>query len=586
MTKSYRSLLVVFLLILILGTFRIELTLAQGPCGDTYVVLPGDTLARIADKCGVTEQAILDLNPEINDPTQIYVGQVLKLPDPTIAIPPQIAISPLCGDPGTLISILGSGFPEDSPVQISIGQRGQPSIEIGNILSNQFGRIETTITIPSSAIPEKSWLVYAESLTGIPVVKGISTDFWITGLAPDPNSSTTYVVQPGDTLESIAAKFYRTVRVLLSANPQINNNQVFKGQLLVIPAQDEFYPATSVLPECGPAGNSIQVIGWEFPSSTLVNLKIGEFLQPGIPSGNTYVNPDKSFQATLLIPLSAEASEDWVVTAEAFGPPFVRSVSNVYSVTPPTDPNAAKIYFVRPGDTLNQIAVASQRTVTSILEVNPQISNPNQLMVNEKLLIPRLDPTIIISPSSGPPFTVVTILGVAYPANARIEIGVSKVGADPQYVGIVTTGSAGMFSSEGIIPGTARIGERWIFYTRYALANGALITLKSSEFIIASPRSVLEPYLTIWPTSGPPGTTMYVVTNNFPPLTQVNLELVKTGAAPLSILSTWADIKGSFATELIIPETSQEGDTWTVTVEVTNDPNITATSEPFTVTVP
>ena len=32
---------------------------AQGPCGDTYIVLPGDTIEYIADLCGTTVEGIL-----------------------------------------------------------------------------------------------------------------------------------------------------------------------------------------------------------------------------------------------------------------------------------------------------------------------------------------------------------------------------------------------------------------------------------------------------------------------------------------------------------------------------------------------
>jgi LysM repeat protein len=481
---------------------------------------------------------------------------------------------------------LGSGFPEDSPVQLSVGQRGQPSIVIGNILSDEFGRIETTIRIPTSAVPEKSWLVYAESLTGIPVVKGISTDFWITGFTPDPNSSTTYVVQPGNTLESIAAKFYRTEAAILKANPQISGGQVIVGQQIVIPPQEENYPAVTILPLCGPAGENIRVLGWEFPPSTIINLKIGEYLNSNLPTGTAYVNPDKTFTANLVLPFTAGTSEDWVVSAETSSYPYIRSVSNILSVTPPTDPNAASIYFVQPGDTLNQIAVASRRTVTSILAVNPQISNLNLLNVNDKLLIPRLDPTILISPSSGPAFTTVQILGGAFPANIQIEIGVSKIGAEPQFIEIVNSGQAGIFTSEGIIPGAAKIGEKWVFTARYARADGILITQRSSEFLIAPPRPTLQPVLSIWPTSGPPGTNLYVVANYFPSLTQVSIDLVNPDATHLPILTTWADINGSFALEIEIPEDAQDSEKWTVVAEVTNDSSITATSDPFTVSGP
>jgi len=44
-----------------------------------YKVQPGDTLSQIAEKFGVSMQAIMELNG-ITDPDQIYVGQVLRIP--------------------------------------------------------------------------------------------------------------------------------------------------------------------------------------------------------------------------------------------------------------------------------------------------------------------------------------------------------------------------------------------------------------------------------------------------------------------------------------------------------------------------
>jgi hypothetical protein len=55
------------------------------PCGpDTidcwlYVVQPGDTLAAIAARYGVTVNYILSANPEIEDENTIFSGQVLRL---------------------------------------------------------------------------------------------------------------------------------------------------------------------------------------------------------------------------------------------------------------------------------------------------------------------------------------------------------------------------------------------------------------------------------------------------------------------------------------------------------------------------
>jgi LysM repeat protein len=47
-----------------------------------YVVVRGDTLARIAAEFGVTVGQILTANPEITDPNLIAVGQVIVIPPP------------------------------------------------------------------------------------------------------------------------------------------------------------------------------------------------------------------------------------------------------------------------------------------------------------------------------------------------------------------------------------------------------------------------------------------------------------------------------------------------------------------------
>ena len=49
------------------------------PAAQTYIVVSGDTLSRIAARYGVTVQAIAAANG-IADPSRIRVGQVLKIP--------------------------------------------------------------------------------------------------------------------------------------------------------------------------------------------------------------------------------------------------------------------------------------------------------------------------------------------------------------------------------------------------------------------------------------------------------------------------------------------------------------------------
>jgi len=52
----------------------------------TYVVRPGDTLSAIAARHGTTIRALVDAN-RLSDPNLIRVGQLLRIPDSSVALP-------------------------------------------------------------------------------------------------------------------------------------------------------------------------------------------------------------------------------------------------------------------------------------------------------------------------------------------------------------------------------------------------------------------------------------------------------------------------------------------------------------------
>ena len=45
-----------------------------------YRIKTGDSLAKIANRFGVTVQDILDANPDISNPNNIFVGQIIVVP--------------------------------------------------------------------------------------------------------------------------------------------------------------------------------------------------------------------------------------------------------------------------------------------------------------------------------------------------------------------------------------------------------------------------------------------------------------------------------------------------------------------------
>lgn len=48
--------------------------------GDSYAVVQGDSLARIAARAGVSLGALIDANPDITDPNLIHTGNIVVIP--------------------------------------------------------------------------------------------------------------------------------------------------------------------------------------------------------------------------------------------------------------------------------------------------------------------------------------------------------------------------------------------------------------------------------------------------------------------------------------------------------------------------
>jgi len=65
--------------VLVLGSFAFtQSASANGYCSGRYVVQPGDWLAKIARKCGVTLSQMYAANPGVG--SRIYPGQVVNIP--------------------------------------------------------------------------------------------------------------------------------------------------------------------------------------------------------------------------------------------------------------------------------------------------------------------------------------------------------------------------------------------------------------------------------------------------------------------------------------------------------------------------
>ncbi|MGE3912340.1 MAG: LysM peptidoglycan-binding domain-containing protein [Chloroflexota bacterium] len=134
---------------------------AQEQCGATYTVSPGDTLYSLAQQCGTTVDAIVSANPSITNPDMIAAGSELALPTTASAGPDQNEMDTYRIQPGdTLYSIaqqhdtsvpalLESNPQIENPNTILVGQDLQIP---GSVAAEPpvFSRIEIPLIAPES----------------------------------------------------------------------------------------------------------------------------------------------------------------------------------------------------------------------------------------------------------------------------------------------------------------------------------------------------------------------------------------------------------------------------------------------------
>jgi LysM repeat protein len=171
--------------------------------GTVYVVRWGDTLFFIAERYGTTVDAIKAASGLTSD--FIIVGQELVIP--VEAAPPPDMGPPSPGGPTTHIV--------------------QPGETLFSIALHYGTTVEAIAAANNIVNP---WFIYVGQELIIPTGGG--------GDTPPPGGGPgggTYVVQPGDTLYSIAVRYDTTVQAIMVANNLSNPNLIYVGQTLKVP---------------------------------------------------------------------------------------------------------------------------------------------------------------------------------------------------------------------------------------------------------------------------------------------------------------------------------------------------------------
>lgn len=234
-----RKFLMLFVLTTVLvATFATTGSAYAAGCGSSVTVVKGDTLRKIADRCGTTVSALRRANPDIGSGSLIFPGQVLQLP-------------------GAILGTDGGYF-------IYVVARG-------DTLKKLATRFETTVDALLKANPEitNQNLIYEGQ--HLKVYVGSTPP----PTTPPPASGQVYYVKKGDTLRSIASRLSTTVEDILKVNPQIKNpNLIYVGQAITIPASASSYIVQK--------GDTLRIIAKKFGTSVEALL----LLNPDIKNPN------------------------------------------------------------------------------------------------------------------------------------------------------------------------------------------------------------------------------------------------------------------------------------------------------------
>ena len=204
--------------------------------GSVYVVRPGDTLLQIAARHGLTATQLASANG-LRWNSWVYVGQRLTIP--------------------------GRGSSVVTATASSVAPGGWYTVRVGDSLGAIATRHGVTVSQLAAAngLSANAWVYVGQRLQIPGGSSAPTTPATTTRSAPAASTGGTYVVRPGDTLISIAARHRVTVADLARANGMHSNGWVYSGQQLKIPGGSSAAasstvasPSTPAAPTASPGG--------------------------------------------------------------------------------------------------------------------------------------------------------------------------------------------------------------------------------------------------------------------------------------------------------------------------------------------
>lgn len=211
-------------------------TSPEGVTTNTYIVQKGDTLYSIANKLGTTVQELSSLNNLTG--SSLSIGQVLRIPTEEIYEGEEELYTVKSGD--TLYSIARDNNTTVDEIK-ALNNLTSNNLSIGQLLKLPSALTpEETYTVKSGdslyAIANK----FGTTVDALKNVNNLTSNTLSIGQvlkipsAQEEETSITYTVKSGDSLYSIAREYNTTVDAIKTAN-NLTSNLLSIGQVLTIP---------------------------------------------------------------------------------------------------------------------------------------------------------------------------------------------------------------------------------------------------------------------------------------------------------------------------------------------------------------
>ena len=214
-----------------------------------------------------------------------------------------------------------------------------------------------------------------------------------------------YVVQPGDTLNSIATRFGTNLVGLLELNPTLRLRTLTEGMALCVPRVPERPPCINGAYYIIREGDSFYNLAQRYnlplnilleanPEANPYDLKVGqEICIPNVPAGcpfGTLVTIAEGTRLSdILIGYNVSLNELREANPE-FNPNVIVPGTDL-CIPPETylacGPNTTE-YIIKAGDSLGTVATANNLTPSQLLIANPSLRPANFLIVGTRICIP------------------------------------------------------------------------------------------------------------------------------------------------------------------------------------------------------